>query len=185
MTVLSSHAHVRKHLMQSIQDMSVTRVETSRVKKVEMTCVSSKDFTRFLNLIEDAFTHAYVTIVYEHGYSIVKINKDAKYTTTFNAYVSTDIEPVFGTVRRSSTYASCLEYIKRLVIYPRSKSFAKCVADTNVVLYDRFRDAPVCHVSHENLLENLLEVAWHPSRLKNCLDERELDNIRQRWSGVL
>ena len=57
--------------------------------------------------------------------------------------------------------------------------------ETDAVLYDRFRDAPVCRAFHEELLENLLEAAWHPSRMKHCLDEHELDDITRRCFDAL
>jgi hypothetical protein len=162
-------------MLQCIENTRVASIHAKKTRVLTNMCRTSKEINRFLGTVTDEYTRLRVDVTHPGGIlTCIQITKDqGMYHVLFQTGVG--IVPVVDVYKRVRSHKTSLGWIRRTMstVCPFLESFVTIRVIHEETLFDRCSDMPA--YEERPFHEELLEIAWHPTMMRNCLDERDLD----------
>ncbi|AGE48556.1 hypothetical protein PBCVAN69C_571R [Paramecium bursaria Chlorella virus AN69C] len=170
----------------------ITKITLRKYTTTSQECRSSRGINKFLDTIPDDYTHVFIDVKYDAGYTTkAEIHKHEKYYTVFETSILNDdpeefLDPIVEFYKSVKTHKISMGHIKRTMstICPFMWSLTSITTVKKNVLfnaeeYNLYRISQDC--PKMKFHDELLEISWNPDRLVMCIGEDEYKDISERW----
>jgi hypothetical protein len=182
--LLSTTEDVRNHMLDVLDRSFVTQITTLQSSSFMNACISSSDIIRLLGYEKNnKYTKLSITATYEEAFTKATVIpvEDNRSEVLLQTFVLTDdvIFPVVEMFKNVKNHKCAMTHLKRAfkISMPFHESFVTVTREHSAQLFDFLTDTPTCY--DRPFLDDLVEAAWHPDRLKNVLNEN--DEVFGRW----
>lgn len=180
--VIESVADVKNHMIRFVEEHSVTSIATFWTMWKHVPCHSSRDINYVLSKEkDDDYTRFHVIVQYDDACTDVLVRPltDGRRQVTFQFGNDGEV-PVAEFYKVTKNHACALKHVKNAIaiLLPTDESFLSIRKSREDVLYDIMSDYRTCRP--KSYLDELVETAWHPTNLRNVLDEN--DPLYDRWN---
>jgi hypothetical protein len=169
-------------MLNVLDNSFVTTVEVAKKKRTVVECSTFKDVIALASAAKDDYTTLRISATYEGAFTIVRMcPDDDKTEMIFQTYATTDGEDPRAIVemyKRSKNHKCAMRHVKYAfsMVCAFADSFVTMEHEKRETLFNYLVDTPL---NEERLFhEELVECAWQPMLVRNCLDERDLEHWR-------
>jgi hypothetical protein len=177
--VLTTIESCRAHLLKFVEREYVTVIETTTKKTTVDDCYTYKKIVKMVGAVSEEYTSLKISVAYDDVFTLVRLCPDGDKTELiFQTFSNIDdyIRPVVEFYKVVKNHRCALRHVNKAL------SMVCALEDSHVVIehenkkmqFDRF---DVQCPSDRTFHDELVETAWCPALMRNCIDENELD----RW----